>query len=936
MIRRHVSKRALLLVFLLACLCSCHSVKSEKHVPRAENGLLDLRGWDFETAGPVFLNGEWRFFWEENRCESGGQTDASPSKGDSIVVPGAWNNRTVQSTPVPGHGYATYKLKVLLPSNTGSLAFKVLDTATAFDLYVNHRKRISSGTPGTTRETSRPAYRPCIVTFEPSGNALEIALFVSNFHHRQGGMWEPILLGAAGHVEDIRNRAFMVDFLLFGSILIMGLYHLGLYYLRRTDPSPLFFGLFCLLVLIRMLTTGERYLVTLFPNLEWEVLVKLIYLSFYLSVPCFALFAKALFPRNIHSRVVLAVTCASAGLSLLVLITPARIYSYSMPFFQAFVLLAFLYGIAVMLGSAAQRREGALIFLAGFLFLFATALNDVLYTRQLIQTGHYFPFGLFAFILSQSFLLSARFSKAFKLVEEQGRRLIQSEQKYRALFEDSLEALNLTQHGKIVDANPAWLRLHGYEKEEVLGSDILRFIHPDDHALLKKRRQTWPNHQERIIQVKDIRKDGSALDVEVYSSRIILEGELFILATVRDITPEKQAEEQRRKLEMDLMRAQKMEAIGTVAGGVAHDLNNILSGIVSYPDLLLMQIPEDSPLRKPIQVMQQTGKKAAAIVQDLLTLTRRGVPVEEIVNLNDLIEEYLRSPEHGKLLTYHPLVAVETRLGEDLMNTQGSPLHLSKTIMNLVSNAAEAMPHGGRILIETENRSIARPIYGYEEIPEGEYVTVSVSDTGVGIQQEDFEKMFEPFYTKKVMGRSGTGLGMAVVWGAVKDHRGYVDVKSAPGEGTTLTLYLPATKEQAPSQRSADVSKAHHAKGETILIVDDSEEQRLIAASLLRELGYSVTICASGEEAVACIRENPVDLVLLDMIMDPGMDGLETYRRILAIRPEQRALIASGFSETDRVREAQRLGAGGYIKKPYTLDTIGQAIRAELNRKQDG
>ena len=244
-----------------------------------------------------------------------------------------------------------------------------------------------------------------------------------------------------------------------------------------------------------------------------------------------------------------------------------------------------------------------------------------------------------------------------------------------------------------------------------------------------------------------------------------------------------------------------MEAIGTLAGGVAHDLNNILSGIVSYPELLLMDLPEDSPLRKPIETIKKSGEKAAAIVQDLLTLARRGVETTEVVNLNQIVTDYLGSPEFSKLQLNHPGITTRTRLDDDLLNIVGSPVHLSKTVMNLVTNAAEAMPDGGTIVIRTENRYLEAETVGYESAVTGDFVTLTVSDAGIGIPPEEMERIFEPFYTKKAMGRSGTGLGMAVVWGTVKDHRGHIDIRSAVGRGTDIALYFPATRRKVAAAR---------------------------------------------------------------------------------------------------------------------------------------
>jgi len=207
---------------------------------------------------------------------------------------------------------------------------------------------------------------------------------------------------------------------------------------------------------------------------------------------------------------------------------------------------------------------------------------------------------------------------------------------------------------------------------------------------------------------------------------------------------------------------------------------------------------------------------------------------------------------------------------------------------------------------------------------------LSVSDTGEGIPAVDLKRIFEPFYTKKVMGRSGTGLGLAVVWGTVKDHQGYINVQSQEGKGSTFTLYFPVIREDITEEVAVSISE-YLGKGETILIVDDVLGQRDLATTMLKKLNYSVTSLESGEEAVAYLKEHKVDLVVLDMIMDPGMDGLDTYKGILEFHPRQKAIIVSGFSETERVTAAQALGAGAYVRKPYITEKLGLAVKKELD-----
>ncbi|PIV05879.1 MAG: hypothetical protein CO013_07815 [Syntrophobacterales bacterium CG_4_8_14_3_um_filter_58_8] len=399
----------------------------------------------------------------------------------------------------------------------------------------------------------------------------------------------------------------------------------------------------------------------------------------------------------------------------------------------------------------------------------------------------------------------------------------------------------------------------------------------------------------------------------------------------QEINEHRMAEQERQHLEAQLKQAEKMETIGKLAAGVAHDLNNILSGVVSYPDILLLDLPENSPLREILLIIKQSGEKAAAIVQDMLTLSRQGMAEKKVVNINKTIDDYLNSPEYRQLRANRPLVRLETDLQEELLNIKGAPIHLAKTLMNLVNNAFEANLVEGTVRIATRNSYLDQPREGYERINEGEYVILTVSDTGIGISAEDVSKIFEPFYTKKKLGRSGTGLGMTLIWSAVKDHGGFLDIRSAEGRGTTFDIYFPATRQEVSAKES--LFTLEDCRGtESVLVVDDIPEQRDIASMMLRKLGYTALAVASGEAAVEYLQDKKADILVLDMIMAPGIDGCETYNRIVKNHPGQKAIIASGYSESERVMEAQRLGAGEYIKKPYTLDKIARALRTELNR----
>lgn len=513
--------------------------------------------------------------------------------------------------------------------------------------------------------------------------------------------------------------------------------------------------------------------------------------------------------------------------------------------------------------------------------------------------------------------------------------VLEDRENYQALFEaapDGVEVLD--GRGRVIDCNHSQENLLLRERSSIIGSHTTDFLSDRCRRSFESFCAELRKSGYAECEAEVLRSDGSVRQVWRKGKAIQGDAMNFLGAIIhnRDVTQLKRMETDRKELELRLQRAQKMEALGTLAGGIAHDLNNILSGLVSYPELILLQLPPDSPFRKPLQTIQRSGEKAAATVQDMLTMARRAHAPSENVNVNQVVRDYLLSPEHQKLLSLYPEVQVNATLEPDLKSIVGVPVQIWKIVMNLVTNAFEAMPHGGSLSIITENGTLGSPFRGYEFIPEGSYVILSVIDTGTGMSHEVLERIFEPFYTKKAMGRSGSGLGMAIVWGALKDHKGYIDLSSAEGKGSRFNLFFPALLHAPKKDVIARKVTTPMGKGERVLVVDDEEQQREIATAMLSSLGYSVSCAATGQEAARHIQFHPTDLVILDMILGTGMDGLDTFRKILEVSPGQKAIIASGFSESDRVRECLRLGAGAYIRKPYTLDAISRSIRKELEK----
>lgn len=403
----------------------------------------------------------------------------------------------------------------------------------------------------------------------------------------------------------------------------------------------------------------------------------------------------------------------------------------------------------------------------------------------------------------------------------------------------------------------------------------------------------------------------------------------YIIVVSINTTDQKRVEESQAKLEKQLRQAQTLETIGLMAGGVAHDLNNILSGIVGYPDLILNDLPVDSIQRQRILAIKDSGKRAAMVVADLLTITRGVACARERHNLNNLIRECLNSPEFNNLRELYPHITWHDQLDAILPFISCSPVHINKSLINLITNAAEAITGSGTVSITTSNTYLDKRAAHKENLKAGDYFVLAVQDTGKGLSENELARIFEPFFSKKQMGRSGTGLGLTVVWNTVKEHGGNILLHST-NAGTCFQLYFPLTAAQNDAQLKQDPQGEVTTAKELILIVDDNSQILDIASQMLSLLGYKVETVHSGEQAVEFVKKQKVDLIVLDMLMEPGMNGYQTYKEIVKHYPGQKAIITSGFSESEDVKAAIALGVHGFLKKPYVIHQLGTMVKEAL------
>lgn len=502
------------------------------------------------------------------------------------------------------------------------------------------------------------------------------------------------------------------------------------------------------------------------------------------------------------------------------------------------------------------------------------------------------------------------------------KEIISSESRFRTVIEQSGDAFFLIDiNGKIIDVNEqAGVEL-GYTTEELLNTpfyDIDPNTSKDSFLVLVKDLET-----QKSIRTETVLKQskGSVFPVELRFGLLNIQNARFIVCLCRDLTEPKRLQE----LEF---RAQRLETAGQVAGQVAHDFNNLLAPLIAYPDFIRDTLTEDHPANTYIDDLEQSAKQIAEINQQLLTLGRRGHYNIEVFNINTVIIQVIRHLER-EIGVGNP--NIKTELDTEVLNIKGGFSQVTRIILNLIHNAVDATGLDGTINIKTENYYLERELAEYFKVPKGEYVKLTISDNGHGIPDDILPNIFEPFMTtKKEDKKRGTGLGLSVVQAVVRDHQGFVDVKSEVGEGTSFYVYFPVSREEIKIDTLSKVETG----SETILIVDDDRVIRDVTSRMLKQLGYTILCASTGEEALEILKKQRADLLILDMIIPNGIDGTETYERALKINPEQKAVIVSGYAESNRVKQALSSGVSSFIKKPFTTTSLSTAIRDALTEKE--
>ncbi len=500
------------------------------------------------------------------------------------------------------------------------------------------------------------------------------------------------------------------------------------------------------------------------------------------------------------------------------------------------------------------------------------------------------------------------------------KRTIEEQTQLVTAVEHAAESIIVTDSAGVIEyVNPAFEKITGYSRPEIMGAKI-ELLDSGQHSKAffstiidtLQRGEIW---QGRMINK---RKDHSLYETEATVSPIKNKaGSITNYVSVqRDVSHEV-------RLERQLRQAQKMEAIGTLAGGIAHDFNNLLMGIQGNISLSLLDIERHSPFVKNLKKIEQYVQNGVDLTKQLLGFARGGKYEISLLNLNELInEQNLMFGRTNKDIIF------KNEAKPDLWSVEADRGQIEQVLMNLYLNALQAMPGSGTLTTRTANVTIDQDQYSPYYVKGGNYVKISIADTGIGMDEDIQQRIFDPFFTTKEMGR-GTGLGLASVYGIVKNHEGFINVYSKKGQGTKFEIYLPASGKAVPVHKKA--SEKFVEGRETVLLVDDEDMIIDVGTRMLKKLGYQVFIARDGKEAIETFKKHPqeIDLVVLDMIM-PKMGGGETYDRIRKIKPDVKVLLSSGFSINGQASEILNRGCNGFIQKPFNLQNLSKHLRSIL------
>lgn len=937
---------------ILFSFATCSPRPHEPVIHQSKNGVLDLRTWNPSSHGPAKLDGSWEFYWGVFIDPVAGKS-AVEEQSKYLAVPSTWNEKDFYGKILPTEGIASLRLKILLPSDlNGELALRLPPVDTAYRLFINGKKVYENGMVGASPETSLPRYYAPVMKDFPAGSEVELILHLSNFHYPRPGIRDSILIGERDAIAAIFEQNLVKDIFLMGAILIMAMYHFGMYYLRRADLSILYFALFCLCTVGRLAVTGEGYAYR-WPVITWQTGTAAEYIFYHLCTTTFALYIQSLYPKEISRKIINIILGICAIFIIIIAVSPIMIYAKTLFVSNIYVAIMILYFMYRLILAIIRKREAALLFVMGCFILFAAVINDLLYSYRIIPTAYIMPLGLYAFFFVQSFLLSRKFSSAFSRAEELSKNLDQKVKERTSELAHSFSLLEATlnstadgmlvinNEGKVSAFNRKFLQVWDLDESIVKnGTDeeLLALVMnklKDPHEFIDKIRELYTTPEREILDELHFR-DGRILERISIPQRLdgAVVGRVW---SFRDIT-------ERRRAETELKRAKEKAEEAAVAkseflANMSHEIRTPMNPIIGLTHLL-SQTPLSEKQADYVKKIQEAAKILQGILNNILDFSKMDAGRIHLENIHFTIESLLNSlsivfnktaEEKGLKLQFF----ADPKLPRAL---KGDPTRLQQVLINILGNAIK-FTESGHVILRIEK----------EDCENAPRIRFSVSDTGIGISEEQKSHLFTPFTQEdsSVTRRfGGTGLGLAISRSLVRMMGGDITVESVKGKGSTFSFSLPleisessetstsASNPVAKPETYGDVQAPESGNavqysfpGVRILLVEDNLINQQVAMEILSAAGASVVCAGNGREAIEILKHEEFNLVLMDIQM-PEMDGFEATRVIRSNPKYDRLPIIAMTAHALDGDSARCLEAGmnDYTPKPISPEDLFRTL----------
>ncbi len=907
---------------------SCQQSGSSIDQPVAVNGVLDLTSWNFSKDGSINLDGEWEFYWEQFLFS---EDFPDIVEKNYLSVPGVWNGYEFAGKRLPGSGYATYRLTIINNQINEKLAIKLPTVSTSYILYIDGVEVASAGNIGENKEESSPEAVPEIIEFGFTGSSSELIFHVSNFSYSKGGLWYSILLGIEEDIEKTWISSFYLDIFLFSSTLIMGFYHLIIYILRKKEKTALAFGFFCILISLRIILTGQLFINLLFPSIPWSFTVRLEYLTFYLGVPLYLTFIRYLFPNDINWIIIRIIRVFSLLFSLIVVMTPVRLFTLTISYFQVVTIISGLYLVYIHVITIIRKRDHSIILLFGFISIFVMLINDFLFLYGKINTGEFFPLGLFIFIVVQAFVLAGRFMQSFSSVEQLSNEIAETEKKYRGIFENSTEGIyQSSMEGKFIMVNPAFSEMLGYDSpQEVVDKCKIENWYVDSSEREKLLDTLISNGSIKNIKTKVYMKNRRIINISE-SAHVVKDntGQMkYFEGNIIDITESQQMD--RLRLEREMAQASNRGKSEFLAN-MSHEIRTPMNAIIGFTDILL-DTENNSKRKEQLGIIKNSGQTLLELINDILDFSKIEAGKLDIKEDSFSLMEVINNTKN---LFIKKAESKNIKLIVDFTTPipkliYGDKYRLVQILNNIIGNALKF----------TDKGSI-KIVCNYQD----DKATISIKDTGIGIAPEKQETVFQSFSqadmsTERVYG--GTGLGLTISKKLVDLLGGEIDLVSIPGEGTTFTIKIPfviieedpSTEESVLELPSLSIKTlVSKSKKIRILLAEDNKINQTLVRVLLNEMSLDCDFAGNGKEALEKLEMASYELLLLDMQM-PVMDGLETMKHIRMDKKYKNiyviALTANAMAGDEE--KYFKAGCNEYISKPIDRELFKQKIIKIMN-----